>query len=137
MSQPLSLRLPDRTVERLGTRARRRHMAPRTLAQRYVEEGLRMDEHPLVRFVDGPAGRRAHLLGTGLDVWEVVSVVRHNGGDAAAAADYLEIPLGLVQAAVGYYGAYSEEVDEWIDANSAEGERARAAFLAGKAALGR
>jgi uncharacterized protein (DUF433 family) len=96
-----------------------------------------MDEHPLVRFVDGPAGRRAHLLGTGLDVWEVVSVVRHNDGDAAAAADYLEIPLGLVQAAVGYYGAYAEEVDEWIDANSGEGDRARAAFLAGKAALGR
>jgi hypothetical protein len=25
-------------------------MPSRTLAQRYVEEGLRMDEHPLVRF---------------------------------------------------------------------------------------
>ncbi|MHB8452148.1 MAG: hypothetical protein ACYDAQ_17115 [Mycobacteriales bacterium] len=137
MSQPLSLRLPDRTVEQLGSRARRRHMAPRTLAQRYVEEGLRMDDHPLVRFVDGPAGRRARLLGTGLDVWEVITVVRHNEGDAAAAAGYLEIPLGSVQAAVGYYGAYAEEVDEWIDANSAEGEQARAAFLAGEAALGR
>ena len=40
-------------------------LAPRTLAQRYVEEGLRMDEHPLVRFVDGPAGRRARLVGPG------------------------------------------------------------------------
>jgi hypothetical protein len=28
-------------------------ICPRTLAQRYVEEGLRMDEHPLIRFADG------------------------------------------------------------------------------------
>src|SRR5450755_2122296 len=66
MAQPLSLRLPDATVERLGARARRRSIAPRTLAQRYVEEGPRTDEHPLIRFVDGPAGRRARLLGSGL-----------------------------------------------------------------------
>lgn len=137
MSQPLSLRLPDGTVDRLGVRARGRHLAPRTLAQRYVEEGLRMDDHPLVRFVDGPAGRRPRLVGTGLDVSEVVGVVRDSGGDATAAADYLEIPLGLVQAAVAYYGAYAEEIDEWIDANTAEGERARSAFLEGQAALGR
>jgi hypothetical protein len=32
------------TIERLGARARRAHIPPRTLAQRYVEEGLRMDE---------------------------------------------------------------------------------------------
>jgi len=136
VSQPMSLRLPDRTVERLGARARGRRVAPRTLAQRYVEEGLRMDDHPLVRFVDGPSGRRARLVGTGLDVWEVVGVVRDNDGDTTAAADYIEISLGLVQAAVTYYGDYAEEIDEWIDANTAEGERAHTAFLAGQAALG-
>ena len=61
MSQPLSLRLPDATLDRLGDRTRSRNVAPRTLAQRYVEEGLRTDEHPLIRFVDGPAGRRPRL----------------------------------------------------------------------------
>jgi hypothetical protein len=45
-----------------------------------------MDEHPLIRFADGPAGRRARLLGTGKDVWEVIAVVRDNGGDGAEAA---------------------------------------------------
>src|ERR1700748_243856 len=103
MSQALSVRLNDATRSRLGARARRIHMPPRTLAQRYVEEGLRMDEHPLIRFADGPAGRRARLLGTGKDVWEVIAVVRDNGGDPAESAGYLEIPLGLVQAAIAYY----------------------------------
>src|SRR5215218_156800 len=97
MTSPLSLRLSDDAVERLGERARRAGTRPRTLAQRYVEEGLRMDEHPLVRFVDGPAGRRARLVGTGKDVWEVIATVRDNEGAVREAADFLQMPLGLVQ----------------------------------------
>jgi hypothetical protein len=137
MSQPLSVRLNDATISRLGARAQRVHLAPRTLAQRYVEEGLRMDEHPLVRFAEGPAGRRARLVGTGKDMWEVIAVVRDNDGDTAEAARYLEMPLGLIQAAVAYYGAYSDEVDQWIDLNEEEAAEAHAAFTAGQAAVRR
>ena len=137
MSQPLSVRLNDATIKRLGMRARRARLPPRTLAQRYVEEGLRMDEHPLVRFADGPAGRRARLTGTGKDVWEVIAVVRDNDGNAAEAARYLEIPLGLVQAAIAYYGAYTDEIDQQIEANEQETAESHAAFLAGQAAVSR
>jgi uncharacterized protein (DUF433 family) len=105
MSHPLSVRLNDATIARLGRQAQRAHLAPRTLAQRYVEEGLRMDEHPLIRFADGPAGRRPRIVGTGKDVWEIIAAVRDNDGDAAETARYLEIPLGLVQAAISYYDA--------------------------------
>ena len=135
MSQPLSVRLPDATLARLGNRARRAHLPPRTLAQRYVEEGLRTDEHPLIRFGDGPSGRRARLIGTGKDVWEVIAVVRDNDGDTAEAAQYLEIPLGLVQAAVTYYGAFTAEIDEQIALNDMEADEAHAAYLAGQAAI--
>jgi hypothetical protein len=137
MNRPMSLRLPDPTVKRLGDRAQRVQMPPRTLAQRYVEEGLRMDEHPLVRFVDGPGGRRARLAGAGSDVWQVVAAVRDNEGDVAATAEYLRIPLGAVQAAVTYYGAYPDEIDGWIDRNEREASEAHAAWLAGQAALRR
>jgi uncharacterized protein (DUF433 family) len=131
----VSIRLAQRTLERLDARASSAQIPPRTLAQRYVEEGLRMDEHPLVRFVDGPAGRRARLAGTGSDVWEVVATVRDNDGDIAAGARYLGLPLGLVQAAVAYYGAHREEIDAWIERNEREASDAQAAWLAGQAAL--
>ena len=137
MSQPLSVRLSEATIRRLGARARYVHLPPRTLAQRYVEEGLRMDEHPLVRFAEGPAGRRARLLGTGKDVWEVIATVRDNDGDIAEAARYLEMPLGLVQAAVSYYGAYPEEIDQWIGLNEQGAAEAHAAYAAGHAAVRR
>lgn len=135
MTSPLSVRLNDATIARLGRHAQRVHLAPRTLAQRYVEEGLRMDEHPLIRFAEGPAGRRARLMGTGKDVWEVIATVRDNAGDISESARYLEIPVGLVQAAVTYYGAYTDEVDQRIEANAQEAAEAHAAWLAGKNAL--
>ncbi len=137
MGQPLSLRFSSETIERLGSRARRARLPARTLAQRYVEEGLRMDEHPLVRFVEGPAGRRARLVGTGKDVWEVIATVRDNDGDIKEAARYLELSLGLVQAAVAFYGAYPVEIDEWIDLNEQEAAQANDAWLAGAGALQR
>ena len=52
-------------------------------------------------------------------------------------ARYLEIPLGLVQAAVTYYGAYREEIDEWIEVNAQEVAEAYAAWSAGQAAVQR
>jgi uncharacterized protein (DUF433 family) len=70
-----------------------------------------LDEHPLIRFAHGPADRRARLIGTGKGVWEIIAIVRDNG-DAAEAARYLEISLGLIQAAMAYYVAYTAEIDE-------------------------
>ncbi|BBX73389.1 hypothetical protein MSHI_12950 [Mycobacterium shinjukuense] len=121
--------------QRLSERARRAHMPERTLAQRYVEEGLRHDAHPLIQFLDGPSGRRASLIGRGLDVWEVVATVRDNEGSITEAAEYLRIPAGLVEAAVAYYGEYRAEIDTEIKLNEAEYERGLAAIAAGERAL--
>lgn len=110
----LSLRVAPQTLRRLDRRALIAGTRKGSLAERYVEEGLRMDDHPGVHFVDGPMGRRPALIGTGLDVWEVVETVEHNDGDAAAAAEYLRLPLRLVEVALGYYGEYRDEVDAWL-----------------------
>jgi hypothetical protein len=130
-----TLRLAPGTKERLTERARRAHLPERTLAQRYVEEGLRHDMHPLIHFLDGPSGRRASLIGRGLDVWEVIATVRDNDGSIPLAAQYLQVPAGLVEAAAGYYGEYRGEIDTEIESNESEYERGRAAAAAGDQAL--
>jgi uncharacterized protein (DUF433 family) len=96
---------------------------------------LRQADHPLVRFADGPSGRRAALVGRGLDVWEVIATVRDNKNDLTETASYLGIPLGLVEAAVTYYSEYPDEIDEQIADNEAEYERGYAAWEAGQRAL--
>ncbi|MGO9501568.1 MAG: hypothetical protein ACLPUO_08325 [Streptosporangiaceae bacterium] len=135
MADHYTLRLAPGLRQRLAERARRAGLAERTLAQRYVEEGLRHDAHPLIQFIDGPSGRRASLVGRGLDVWEVIATVRDNHGSAAEAAEYLEVPAGLVEAAVSYYGEHRGEIDREIELNEAEYERGRAAATAGEQAL--
>lgn len=135
VSDHYTLRLPPGTTMRLEQRAKRCGRPPRSLAQRYVEEGLRHDDHPLIHFVDGPSGRRASLLGTGLDVWEIIATVHDNGNDPEAAAEYLAVPQGLVEAAIAYYGEFREEIDEEIALNHAEWELGHAAWQAGRRAL--
>lgn len=135
MADHYTLRLAPGTRERLSDRARRSGLAERTLAQRYLEEGLRHDAHPLIQFLDGPSGRRACLVGRGLDVWEIIATVRDNDGSVTAAVDYLQVPVGLVEAAVAYYGENRGEIDQEIVLNEAEYERGRAASEAGERAL--
>jgi uncharacterized protein (DUF433 family) len=135
MSDHFTLRLQTGVDERLRRNARRMGLAPRPLAQRYIEEGVRHDDHPLIHFLPGLEGRRSVLLGTGLDVWEVIATVRDNENDLAATAAYLGISLGLVEAAVSYYGEYRNEIDEQIADNEAEYERGYRASEAGREAL--
>ena len=122
-----SFRFSQQTLERLDARAHEIRETRTGLAERYVEEGLRMDEHPGIGFADGPAGRRAVVLGTGLDVWEVVATIRQNGGSPEAAAAYLELPMGPIRAATRYYAAFADEIDDFLDRQAAIAERERVA----------
>jgi hypothetical protein len=101
------------TLERLSRRARISGAPRTTLAERYLDEGLLMDEVPGVHFVDGALGRRPALMGSGLDVWEVVKVFKDSGSIERAAA-YLEVEPRLVEIAVRYYASNREEIDAWI-----------------------
>lgn len=75
------------------------------------------------------------MVGSGLDVWEVIATVRDNDGSIEDAGAYLEIPVGLVQAAVVYYGEYQDEIDSEIEFNEDEYQRGLAAAAAGERAL--
>jgi uncharacterized protein (DUF433 family) len=129
------MRPTKRTLERLRERARLLGEKHTTLAERYLEEGVLMDEHPNVHFVDGPMGRRAAIAGTGLDVWEIVEVAKDNGGSVAETAAYLEIDPRLVESALRYYGANREEIDDWIARLHALNEREENAWRAAQEAI--
>jgi uncharacterized protein (DUF433 family) len=74
-------------------------------------------------------------VGRGLDVWEVIATARDNNGSIGLAAEYLQVPAGLVEAAAAYYGDYKAEIDREIELNEAEYERGRIAAAAGEQAL--
>jgi uncharacterized protein (DUF433 family) len=129
------MRPSERTLERLRERARLRGEKHTVLAERYLEEGVLMDEHPNIHFVDGPMGRRPAVIGTGLDVWEIVEVAKDNEGSVAETAAYLEVDPRLIDSAIGYYGSNREEIDDWIGRVHAFNEREEAKWRAAQDAL--
>jgi predicted transcriptional regulator len=117
-----SFRLPPDMVRRLDSRAAIQGSTRTALAEQYLEEGLRLVEHPGIRFADGPAGRRAAVVG-GPDVWEIVMVLKANGGDVDEVASLLDLPAPRVQVALRYYLTYTDEIDAWLAENDAIFER--------------
>ncbi len=132
MTAPLSIRFDERLLARLRRRAQATPGATASgLAQRLVEEGLRMAEHPGVVFKDGPSGRRA-ALAFGPDVWEVVKFLREiderGSGAVAAAAEMLRLTEAQVRIAMHYYSAYADEIGEEIAQADEESRAAEAAW---------
>jgi hypothetical protein len=127
----LSLRPSAQTLARLREQARLLGQKHTVLAERYVAEGVLMDQHPGIYFADGAMGRRPAVMGTGLDVWEIIAVAKDNQGSVAETAAYLEIDPRLVETAVRYYGSNRAEIDDWLsrvrDLNDGEEARWRAA----------
>ena len=114
MSVNVSVRLEDSLAERLRLRARAAGETLSDRLRRYAEEGSRREEHPLITFRDGPAGRRAGLLG-GPDVWEVamwLEDLKDEGETDPVAALVADSALtrSQVEAALRYSAAYPEEV---------------------------
>jgi uncharacterized protein (DUF433 family) len=63
------------------------------------------------------------LLGTRLDVADVIETIRQNDRSVERAAAYLELQEDRVEACLRYYADYGDEVDEWIDRAHAVAER--------------
>ena len=135
MSRPRSFRLPDTLLASLQGRARERGESANALAERYLEEGLRRDDHPLIVFREGAAGRRAALVGTRLDVAQVIDTLRESDNSVEAAAEYLRISQPHVRAAVRYYADFREEIDEWRERARAIAEREEEAWRREQAIL--
>ncbi|HEX6677957.1 MAG TPA: hypothetical protein VF486_23445 [Actinomycetes bacterium] len=124
------MRFDAAVLERLQRYVRARPgLSVSALTSRFVDEGLRMEEHPGVLFRDGPSGRRAVLIG-GPDVWEVVRVVRSARAaepdlDAEAVVRLAVETMGLwpakVRIALNYWAAYPDEIEQQIsEADEAE-----------------
>lgn len=138
-STNLTIRMDRETLAQLDTHGRRTRQTKSHLAQQYIAEGIEMDRHPGIVFRDGPGGRRPGLA-SGPDVWQVIAVLQGTGerGEAAVVrtAEWLNLQPEQVRAAIRYYAAHADEIDEWIRRNDEEAEAAEAAWRRERELLG-
>lgn len=133
--QSVSFRFRPKTIFDLKQRAEITRDAQTDLVERYINEGVRQDQHPLIHFREGAAGRRPAVLGSRLDVADVVTTIRQNESSIEATAEYLEVPVEKVEAAARYYGDYKDEVDELIERALLFAERERERWRRQKEAI--
>lgn len=130
MTTPLSIRFDAALLKRLRRRAgATAGSTTSALAQRLIDEGLRMADHPGVIFKEGPSGRRA-ALAYGPDIWEIIKFLREvdERGPAAldAAAEVFAVDASRIGAAISYYGDYGGKIDAEITEADKASARAEA-----------
>lgn len=145
ITTPSSIRFEPRVLGRLNAFvAAHPDLSLSSASNRLVDEALRMHEHPLITFKDGPAGRRARLVG-GPDVWEIIGAVRSvresdptlTGDDAlAVVAESSGVAMPFLRAALAYWGEFPDEVEAFLERARAEAAQAQEAWQRQQELLG-
>ncbi len=128
-TKSFSARFSAEVVEMLDARSERLGQSKARVAERLIEEGLRVEAFPGIVFRSGPTGRRAGIAG-GPDVWEIVrdlKGVTAEGADdpIAAVARVSGLDRAVVELAASYYAAYPDDIQERIRSNEQAAERLR------------
>ena len=126
-SAPFSMRLSKRVEALVDQEARRTGRSRGAVVEALAEEALRMRLFPGIAFRGVDWERRAWVIGTALDVWQVVDAHRDigliDGMAAGGSASERQIRLAL-----DYYERFPEEIDAAIAENRRPLERLEEEF---------
>lgn len=113
-----NLRVPVEVVQAVQETAKAAGQDFSTMASELLTEAVKMRQCPGVLFADGPSGRRARVAGTGIEVWEIIATYRsvHRSLRRLQRA-YHWLSEPQLRAALGYYKAYPEEIEQQIARN--------------------
>ncbi|HTC61041.1 MAG TPA: hypothetical protein VK691_13130 [Solirubrobacteraceae bacterium] len=128
-TKSFSARFSAEVVDMLDARSERLGQSKARVAERLIEEGLRIEEFPGITFRSGPTGRRAGIAG-GPDVWEITRDLKAAAGESAtnpieAVAHIGGLDRSTVELAASYYAAYPGDIDERIQMDELAAERLR------------
>jgi hypothetical protein len=126
-SEPFSLRLSPLMEELITEEARRTRRSKGAVVEALAEEALKARLFPGIAFRGSDWERRAWVIGTALDVWEIVLAYRDFGSVERMAAQ-TDLSERQIRLALGYQQRFSAEVDEMIDRGSRSALELRAAY---------
>lgn len=112
-AEPFSIRLPGADDAFVRDEARRLGRSRGALVQAYASEAIRSRRYPGIAFRGDDYRRRAWVVGTGLDVWELVALDRDFGSERALAEEY-DLTPAQIRIALAYADEFSEEIDDLI-----------------------
>lgn len=116
-SGPFSIRLSQTTNRFVEAEARRTKRSKGAVVEALTEEAARIRRFPGIGFRGEEPYREAWVIGTGLDVWEVIELLQDHGSVESLLEDHENLTRRAVELAQAYYESYSDEIDEKIADN--------------------
>ena len=113
---PISIRLSRATDQVVAAEARRTQRSKSAVVSAFTEETARTRRFPGIGFRGDDAARRAWVIGTGLDVWEIAQMCEDFGGPDSLVAE-THLAERQVRLALAYRDAYPDEVGDAIADN--------------------
>ena len=115
-SAPFSMRLSKRMEALVDVEARRTGRSKGAIVEALAEEALRMRLFPGIGFMGRDWDRRAWVMGTGLDVWQVIDIYK-DVGSVERMVEGWSTNERQIQLALDYYKMFPEEIDAMIADN--------------------
>src|SRR5712692_6289309 len=114
--QPFSVRLEAETERLVEAEARRTRRTKSAVVEAFTEETARARRFPGIGFRGDDASRRAWVIGSGLDVWEIVHMLEdfRTVGKLVAQTHLTE---NQVRLALAYRDDYPDEIVRAIEEN--------------------
>jgi uncharacterized protein (DUF433 family) len=114
--QPFSIRLGERANLLVSEEAGRSGRSRSVVVEELAEEAAKARLHPGIAFRGRP--RRAWVIGSGLDVWEIMEVLGDYGDEIEAlTADHPLLTEQRVRTAKAYAGQFEDEITALLEEN--------------------
>lgn len=110
------MRLQQETERVVEAEARRTKRTKSAVVEAFTEETARTRRFPGIAFRGDDARRRAWVIGSGLDVWEIIHMLDDFGSTEELLAA-TPLTAGQVRIASAYRDAYPEETAEAVAEN--------------------
>jgi uncharacterized protein (DUF433 family) len=114
--EPFSVRFTrptDRVVEEEARRTRRSKSA---IVEALTDEAIRVRRFAGIGFRGEDAARRPWVIGSGLDVWEIIQIL-DDFGSIERLADETQLTERQVRVAIAYRDSYPDEITEALGQN--------------------
>lgn len=113
-SAPFSLRLSEETDRLVTAEAKRTKRSKGNVVETLAEEALKARLVPGIAFRGDDYNRRAWLMGTSLDVWQVVEAYKDFSESFDRAIAETDLTERELRTALSYYERFPQEIDDFI-----------------------